>query len=400
MKILLLQDHLKSGGAARAAGRWAELLGQSEGEVLQVAGDEVPSHGYLLTGKPGRGWGRVREIFTGNDGRKRIVENRFGEFLRETKPDLVWFHNIAGGGKWGWSEEMIRIAREYAPVLWTLHDMWALGNGEESYWEVEENEAGRGKREGASGGKRKAESGRVGGCETSKVAKVCGTKGKYPVRLTAPSQWLAELTQKMTGLECVHLPNPMDLDIFSPGDQGEARRRLGLPEKGLVVLAGADSLQDPRKGFDLLMGAWENLHPEDVTLALFGRHGETRPGQVYLGNLISDEQMVAAYRAADLYIHPARMENAPCTIQESLACGTPALAFAVGGIPEMIEPGKTGFLVLEASAQALEKELGAALVDWDQLSRMREKCRSATEKIGGPETLAEGFRKVVERLRG
>ena len=85
------------------------------------------------------------------------------------------------------------------------------------------------------------------------MAEVFGTKGKYPVRLTAPSQWLADLTCKMTGLECVHLPNPMDLDIFSPGDQGEARRRLGLPEKGLVVLAGADSLQDPRKGFDLLM---------------------------------------------------------------------------------------------------------------------------------------------------
>ena len=395
VKILLLQDHLKSGGAARAAGRWLPILERVGWKVLQVAGDEKPSQGYLLTGKPQRGWGRVREIFDGNGGRKPIVENRFGEFLRETKPDLIWFHNISGGGKWGWSEEMVIIAREHAPVLWTLHDMWALGSGEESYWEVEEKEAGRGKRQGASGGKRKAESGKVGRCESSKVAKVFGTKGKYPVRLTAPSQWLAELTQKMTGLECVHLPNPMDLDIFSPGDQVEARRRLGLPEKGLVVLAGADSLQDPRKGFDLLMGAWENLHPEAVTLALFGRHGEAKPRQVYLGNLASDAQIVAAYRAADLYVHPARMENAPCTIQESLACGTPVLAFSVGGIPRMVEPGKTGFLAGNPDSGTLGEALALAMAEQDRLSQMRQECRRWAEEAWQRDVLKKKFQRVV-----
>jgi glycosyltransferase involved in cell wall biosynthesis len=41
----------------------------------------------------------------------------------------------------------------------------------------------------------------------------------------------------------------------------------------------------------------------------------------------------------------AHQENAPCQIQEALACGTPVLAFSVGGIPEMLREGETGFLV-------------------------------------------------------
>ena len=388
MKTLLIQDHLKSGGAARAAARWLPILERLGWEVLQVAGDEKPSQGYLLTGKPQRGWGRIREIFAGNDGRKRIVENRLGDFLLETQPNLFWFHNISGGGKWGWSEEMIRIAREHAPVLWTLHDMWALGNGEESYWEVNSSvESGRWKGVGGSG-------------QGARLQKVCGAAEKYPIQLTAPSRWLAGLTQKITGQRCASLPNPIDLEIFSPGDSKAARRRFGLPEQGLVVLVGADSLQDRRKGFDLLREAWSRLPTVRPTLAMFGRHGEKKLGEHYLGNLSTDEAMVAAYRAADLYVHPARMENAPCTIQESLACGTPVLAFAVGGIPEMVEPRKTGFLAPEVDMDSLGKNLVEALADPSLLSEMRDACRGAAEAVWKAESLVERLDQFLQGLLG
>jgi len=386
MKILQVQDHLKSGGAARAAGRWAELLGQSEGEVLQAAGDEVSSHGYLLTGKPARGWGRMMESLTGKSGRKSKVETHLRELLEKNRPGLVWFHNIAGGGKWGWSEQMVMQARQYAPVLWTLHDMWALGNGEESYWEVNSSvESGRWKGIGGSG-------------QGARLQKVCGAAEKYPIQLTAPSRWLAGLTQKITGHRCASLPNPIDLEIFSPGDSKAARRRFGLPEQGLVVLVGADSLQDRRKGFDLLREAWSRLPTGRPTLALFGRHGGKRLGEHYLGNLSTDEAMVAAYRAADLYVHPARMENAPCTIQESLACGTPVLAFAVGGIPEMVVPSKTGFLAARLSPESLAETLVSALADPEQLREMRDRCRQHAEEIWNPQKLMRQFAELARGL--
>jgi glycosyltransferase involved in cell wall biosynthesis len=353
------------------------LLDREGHIVKQAAGDETSSAGFLLTGKPPRGRQRILECLTHQkNGRKKKVEQRLGELLAKERPDFVWFHNIAGGEKWGWSEEMILIARQYAPVLWTLHDMWALGNGDESYWEVNSS----------------VECRRVQG---ARLQTVCGAAEKYPALLTAPSRWLAELIPKVTGQRCSFLPNPIDLKIFCPGDRVAARRRLGLPDEGMIILAGADSLQDRRKGFDLLREAWPLAGKHGATLALFGRHAENRPGERYLGNLSSDDEMVAAFRAADLYVHPARMENAPCTIQESMACGTPALAFAVGGIPEMIVPGRTGFLADKVSPESLHGALTSVLSDPSRLRGMREESRKTAEVVWRPQSLLEQFEEVA-----
>ena len=378
--ILVAQDHLKAGGAAKAANRWVDLLGKQGVAVQQITGDEKPLKGSLLTGKPARGWERVLECFRDQSLSRRLeVNQQLESILSKEKSDLVWFHNIAGGGKWGWSEEMISIARQRCPVIWTLHDMWALGDSRESYWQ-KDSVVGSGRRHG------------------SRVQSVCGKPGKYPVILTAPSRWLAGLAKEWTGMDCVFLPNPIDLEIYSPGNRIEARKRWGLPEEGLVILAGADSLADPRKGFDLLQEAWGSAGRNETTLALFGRHGKNRPGERYLGNVSSDEEMALAYQAADLYVHPARMENAPCQIQESLACGTPVLAFAVGGIPEMVVPSKTGFLAAKQSPGSLAETLASALADPEQLRKMRERCRQHAEEIWNPEKLMRQFAELARGL--
>jgi len=365
-----MQDHRFLGGAARAANRWSEFLEREKFVIQRIAGDHAEGKGHVLTGKPPRGWARLLEHFIDRrSARKTKVDQCLENMLQKEKPDLIWFHNIAGGGKWGWSEDMISIARQHAPVLWTLHDMWALGKDEQSYWEVDSVVDGE-----------RGQVARNVGLKDSRVGRVCGGSGEYRVTLTAPSRWLAELTIKITGCSCVFLPNPINLKSFSLGDRTAARRKLGLPEKGLVVLAGADSLKDRRKGFDLLREAWKSGSFHDATLALFGRHGESRPGEQYLGNLNSDEEMVAAYRAADLYVHPARMENAPCTIQESLACGTPVVAFAVGGIPEMIRPDETGFLAESVDSISLAATLKKALQNPQRLEQMAPACRKHAEK--------------------
>jgi len=396
MNILLVQDHLRSGGAARAAGRWAGLLRSGGHRVTQAAGDEAGPDAVLVTGKPPRGIARLREWCQRvRPFREGLLKSEFSKLLHEAPWDLIWFHNLAGGQKWGWGEEMIGMARAHAPVLWTLHDMWALGEGSESYWEEGSVvESGRGQGAGPLGSE-------VQGCEGGKVnrggsraERVCREGGKYPVTLAAPSKWLAALTKKTTGQECIFLPNPIDLKIFSPGDRRQARRKLGLPEEGLLVLAGAESLQDRRKGFDLLEDAWSRPRPPDTTLVLFGRHGQNKSGQIHLGSLQEESGLVAAYQAADLYVHPARQENAPCTIQESLACGTPVLAFGVGGIPEMIRPGGNGLLAEKVDGSALADDLGKALRDPRQLEAMRAGCRQLAEKDYRPDVLLEKFQRL------
>ena len=378
LRILLVQDHLRSGGAAKAAGRWAKLLRTKGLAVQQVAGDQGGAEVFQVSGKPRRGQPRIVELFMGSAGlRKRMAQQQLICLIDREKPDTAWFHNIAGGRKWGWSEEMISLARQRSPVIWTLHDMWALGDGEEGYFD---------------------ETSVRGGIKGPRVQKLCMGLDKYPIVLTAPSKWLADLTTDITGQKCWHLPNPIDFQIYSPGYQLAARRRFGLPEEGVVILAGADSLQDERKGFDLLLEAWGQGR-KNTTLALFGRNGQEWEGIVNLGSIDTDEAMADAYRAADLYVHPARMENAPCQIQESLACGTPVLAFPVGGIPEMIQSGENGFLADEATGKSLNECLQKALADVRGLREMREKCWRFAEEQWDQAKLMRQFEELVGDLR-
>lgn len=371
---LILQDHHKQGGAAKAAGRWAQLVRGSGNLVVQAVGDEMGEGIRRLSGKPERGLWRIFECLRGRDAfRKGRVQREFNTLLERELPETVWFHNIAGGIKWGWGQEMVGQALAQAQVIWTLHDMWALGDGD-PYW---------------------AESEKVGKYESSPVRSVVNMKAEHRLVLTAPSQWLANLASKLTGSKCHFLPNPIDLNIYSPGDRQQARGRLGIKSSGLVVLAGADSLQDKRKGMDLLFEAWSGVPERQAALALFGRNGETKKGQIYLGPIESEAQMADAYRAADLYVHPARMENAPCTIQEALACGTPVLAFKVGGIPEMISPGKRGFFAEEISSDSLSQELGKCLRQPENLNRMRLECREKAEKDWNPVRLSKMLREIL-----
>lgn len=375
---LILQDHYKQGGAAKAAGRWAQLMRGSGSLVVQAVGDEIGEGICQLSGKPVRGLWRFLECLKGRNAfRKGKVQREFGSLLARELPETVWFHNIAGGTKWGWGQEMVGQALVQGQVIWTLHDMWALGDGE-PYW---------------------AESEKAGRYESSPVRGVVNMKAGHRLMLTAPSHWLANLAVELTGSKCHFLPNPIDLNIYSPGDRQQARGRLGIQSSGLVVLAGADSLKDKRKGMDLLFEAWSGFPEKQAALALFGRNGETKKGQIYLGPIESDAQMADAYRAADLYVHPARIENAPCTIQEALACGTPVLAFKVGGIPEMISSGKTGFFAEKIGSDSLSQELGKCLRQPENLLQMRLDCREKAEKDWNPVRLSKMLREILEGVQ-
>jgi len=350
----------------------------------------MPDRGHQLNGKPPRGWKRIREWFQGGrEGRTETVRHAFPKILQNEKPDLVWCHNLAGGEKWGWGEFLVSLATAHAPVVWTLHDMWALGNGGQAYWEAGSVvESGRCKvEEDKHRQAGRAQGAAVEGLTGSRVVSVCSEKGKHRVTLTAPSEWLAGLAGKISGYPCRNLPNPIDLDVYRPGSREQARKRLGLPQEAFLVLAGADSLEDRRKGLDLLRSAWSSLPAQDGLLILFGRHGISGPGTRYLGPIDSDAMMIHAYQAADLYVHPARMENASCQIQEAMACGTPTLAFATGGNAELIQAGQSGLLAARVDAESLAAELERAWELGPRLEKMGGEARQRALAIWNPDRL-------------
>lgn len=102
LKILLVQDHLQSGGAAKAAGRWEKLLLSKGMAVRQVAGDQGGAKVFQVSGKPRRGLPRIGEFLAGSaDLRKRTVQKQFVCLIEEKnlrRPGFITSQVEGNGG--------------------------------------------------------------------------------------------------------------------------------------------------------------------------------------------------------------------------------------------------------------------------------------------------------------
>ncbi|HEY3216758.1 MAG TPA: glycosyltransferase [Candidatus Eisenbacteria bacterium] len=170
------------------------------------------------------------------------------------------------------------------------------------------------------------------------------------LRVATPSRWLLEkVKDSMLApaiVEARVIPNGVDLEVFRPGDRAATRRALGLPAEAAVVLSVAFELSvNPWKDYATLRRAVALLAGRLKGRSLcFVNLGDPRPAETIPGVEVRfvpprrDPAEVARYfQAADLYLHAARAETFPNTVIEALACGTPVVATAVGGVVEQVE---------------------------------------------------------------
>nr|WP_294898631.1 glycosyltransferase [uncultured Pedobacter sp.] len=175
----------------------------------------------------------------------------------------------------------------------------------------------------------------------------------------SPSNWLANAA-KQSGLlinkPVYTIPNTLETDIFKPVDKLIARESLGLKPDDFILLSGfMPSKKDAHKGTSYLIDAinlWLAKNPEiaeKATLIVFGNRNNQLPPPFkipvqFLGTINNDEILAQAYAAADAFLTTSLDDNLPNTVMESLACGTPVISFETGGIPDMVEHKKNGYL--------------------------------------------------------
>jgi glycosyltransferase involved in cell wall biosynthesis len=164
------------------------------------------------------------------------------------------------------------------------------------------------------------------------------------------SRWLMDrvsesmLAPSVAGARII--PNGVDVSVFHPADRHLARQQLGMPQQGAVLLFTAHGVR---------RNIWKDYHTMQAAVALvrsdlegqnvlFVAVGEDVPaartgeGGIRFVPYEDDPSMVATYYcAADIYLHAAKAETWGLTITEALACGTPVVATAVGGIPEQLK---------------------------------------------------------------
>ena len=356
MKILIVNTSDLEGGAARASYRLHKSLLAIHVDSKMLVQNKSSDDFTVIaeTSKLRKGFNKLRPTidslpigFFKERTKTLFSPSWFGfsnivDQINEMNPDIVHLHWICGG-----MMTIEDIARIKAPIVWSLHDMWAFTGG--CHYDEEcqgyEKECGNCKVLGSDK-------------ENDLSKKIFKRKQKAftqkkDITIVGISNWLNECSKNSTLLKDknhINLPNPLDTNIFKPFDKEKARELWGLPKDKKLVLFGAmGATSDPRKGFYELMESLEKIEDSNVELVIFGseRCEDTKDlgfNVYYLGQLYDDVSLVTLYNSVDVMIVPSLQENLSNAIMESLACGVPVVGFDIGGNADMIDHERNGYL--------------------------------------------------------
>ncbi|GHS93364.1 hypothetical protein FACS1894139_02900 [Planctomycetales bacterium] len=227
--------------------------------------------------------------------------------------------------------------------------------------------------------------------------------------IATPSQWLgadAKSSLLLRSFPQQTIPYGFSLEDFSPQQPDNARYMLGLPDDRKIILFGADDANNHRKGLRFLieaLGHLKNYGGERAPLlAVFGMPPRGLPPEYeckVLGRLETPQQLATAYSAADVFVLPSLEDNLPNTLIEAQACGAPGIGFAIGGIPDIIQDGATGYLAAPQNAADLAEKIHALLnLPAADYERMRENCRAHALANYAPELQVERYLQLYRRL--
>lgn len=356
LKILHVCQTDSEGGAAIAARRLHTALvdagHDSHMMVIRKLGDDTRVREPL--GQAGRIQVRIARALTRRaastaaafdpTGMRSIgwMPTGLGREINNFGADIVHIHWIGGE-----SMSLGEVARIRAPIVWTLHDMWAFsgahhwGTAAEKYFEATGSRVARLFDQESWMRKRKSRHWRG-----------------LNIHFICPSDWMAKQFKQSAifgGSDHSVVPNTLSTDHFTAEHRVTAKEKLGLPSGAVVLFGAVGGAKDPTKGGDFLaatLAAVQDLGL-DPTVAVFGG---SAPGDLTLdtrelGILKGDETLANVYRAADIFICPSRIECFPNTIVEAQCCGTPAVGFsssgqtdAIGDMTRLAKPFECGEL--------------------------------------------------------
>jgi len=240
-----------------------------------------------------------------------------------------------------------QIGRIKKPIVWRLSDKWVFTGG--CHY---------------SGDCRKYEV-HCGNCPqllTNKEKDFTwfALKNKYEswknrnINIVAPSNWIADAARRSTILKAktvTRIATGVDPEVFMPVDRIKAKQALGIPSTTTVILFGANNaLESTYKGGNFFRQMVERLADKDYLFLLFGSDKSVTGDDIYkkvkfLGVLREEKDLRQAYNAADIFVCPSIEDNLPNTVLESMACGTPCIAFKnSGGVVDAIDHKGNGYL--------------------------------------------------------
>lgn len=178
--------------------------------------------------------------------------------------------------------------------------------------------------------------------------------GKTSIGLVAPSNWLknaAESSNTFRGQTVTVIRNPISVDYFSAPARDVARRELGIESNEFVGVMIAAQLDNPikqaRKFAEVFFQITDKLGTTSKLLFIGakGRELERVHSQARWVGELTPPEISRVLAAADFLASASLAESAGMTVKEAAAIGIPAIAMRSGGAQELVEDGRTGFIV-------------------------------------------------------
>lgn len=417
MRILHLSTSDSAGGAARAALRLhtgLKRLGHdSTMLVLRGSGKDpavakfTPAPGFISRVRRTvrarridadyRRYGPTRppglDLFS--DDRSPIA----GELIRQLPPcDLINLHWIA---QYVDHEHFFPHLPKHVPLVWRLADMAPLTGGCHYTNGCDRFAAHCGACP------------QLGSSDENDLSRQIWRRKSHALNQLAPGQmhlvgtsrWIAAQSRRSSLLKpfpITVIPNGLDTNDFAPRDKGFSRDLWNIPRDAKVILFAAESVDAKRKGFAYVAEALSGLNgiekPLLVSVGGLKSSIDLPLPHLNLGRINNDRLLSMAYSVADLFVMPSLQESFGQTVTESLACGTPVVAFDGGGPTDMVRPGVTGWLARCGDAGSLRSAIVAALSDDATRMQMSQTCRRIAVDEYSLEIQAAAYARLYERL--
>ncbi|MBC1220339.1 glycosyltransferase family 4 protein [Nostoc sp. UCD121] len=412
MKVLHLSTHDIGGGAARAAYRLHTGL-QDIGLQSQMLVQEKSSNDKTVIAPKIRlfqGIAKAKltfeslplKLYTQKKNTPFFIQwlpDRVIPKVAQINPDIINLHWISGAFM-----QIETFSKLKLPLVWTLHDMWGFTGGCHV----------------------------IGECDRYKVS--CGAcpqlnssnewdlsrwvwrrkvKAWKNINLTlvSPSSWLAECARSSSlfqNLRIEVIPHGLDTQKYRPINQHFARETLKLPQDKKLILFGAiEATSDRNKGFHLLQPALQELSQagwkDSFEVVIFGASQPENPPDLgfktsYLGHLYDDLSLATVYSAADVMLVPSLQESFGQTASESLACGTPVVAFNSTGLKDIVDHQQNGYLANPYEVGDFAKGIVWILENEQRLEKLSFYARKKAEQEFTLELQARRYSALFEEI--